>query len=117
MSSPSPRRPVDLRSLDAHVQSMKLRQGVELPEGKRKVPLGRDLFIPKIQAEVGSAVPIGVYRFRLLVPVAQITRESSHAIRRVVVATMDEIEEIQDTFVRHFGGVTVHYQIPGSLRG
>lgn len=118
MSSPSPsRRPLNLRFLDAHVQAMKLRLGVELPEGKRKVSLGRDQFIPRIQAEVGSAVPVSVYRYRLLVPLAQLTRESAHVLRRMSVATMEEIEELQNTFVRHFGGVTVHHQVPASLRG
>jgi hypothetical protein len=105
-----------LAPLDAHVQAMRLRQGIELPEGKKKVPLARDLFVPKIQAEIGSPVPVSVYRYRLLVPVAQITQESAQAVRRVLIASLDEIEMLQEMFVRHFGGVTVH-QTPAALRG
>jgi hypothetical protein len=57
-----------------------------------------------------------VYRYRLLVPVAQITQESAQAVRRVLIASLDEIEMLQEMFVRHFGGVTVH-QTPAALRG
>src|SRR5436190_284586 len=43
--------------------------------------------------------------------------ESPSTVRRVVVATIDEIEQLQNTFVGHFGGVTVHHQTPAALRG
>jgi hypothetical protein len=96
---------------------MRLRTGVELPPGKGKVSLARDQFVPRIQAEVGSELAVNVYRYRLLAPIAQITQESPSAVRRVLVATMEEIEELQNAFVRHFGGVTVHHQTPAALRG
>jgi hypothetical protein len=118
MPSPSRKRQaLNLDHLETRVQMVRLRQGIELPEGKRKVSLDRDLFVPRIQAEVGSDLAMNVYRYRLLVPVAQIIQESAQAIRRLLVATMNEIEELQNLFVRHFGGVTVHHQTPAALRG
>jgi len=118
MPPPAPkRRPLNLEGLEARVKSMRLRTGVELPLGKGKVSLARDRFVPRIQAEVGCELAVNVYRYRLLVPIAQITQESPSAVRRVVVATMEEIEQLQNAFVRHFGGVTVHHQTPAALRG
>src|SRR5437016_1761303 len=74
------RRPVDVTVLEAHTVRMKLRAAVLLPETKKKtVSLPREAFVPLIQAEVGSPVPISVYRYRLLVPTAQIIRESAPA--------------------------------------
>ncbi len=111
------RRPINLDHLEAHVQKVKLREGIELPTGKKKASLSRDLFVPTIQAEIGSSVPVSVYRYRLLVPIAQIIQESAQAIRRILVATGDDIEALQNAFVRHFGGVTVHHQVPAAVRG
>src|SRR5262245_5183771 len=118
MPPPAPkRRPLNLEGLEARVKSMRLRTGVELPSGKGKVSLAREQFVPRIQAEVGSERAVNVYRYRLLVPVAQITQESPSAVRRVLVATTEVIEQLHNTFVRHFGGVTVHHQTPAGLRG
>lgn len=118
MPPPAPeRRPLNLEGLEARVKSMRLRTGVELPLGKGKVSLARDHFVPRIQAEVGCELAVIVYRYRLLVPIAQFTQESPSTVRRVLVATIDEIEQLQNTFVRHFGGVTVHHQTPAALRG
>jgi hypothetical protein len=94
-----------------------LRQGIELPSDKKKVSLSRDLFVPAIQAEVGSPVPLSVYRYRVLVPLAQVIQESAHAVRRVLIASSDDLEALQVAFIRHFGGVTVHHQTPAALRG
>ena len=67
---------------------MKLRAGVVLPEARKKsVSLPRESFVPVLQADVGSPVSVSVYRYRLLVPIAQIVRESAHEPRRVPVAT------------------------------
>lgn len=118
MPPPIPkRRPINLEGLEARVNVMRLRTGVELPSGKGKVSLTRDQFVPRIQAEVGGRLAVNVYRYRLLVPLAQITQESPLSTHRLLVATMEEVEEIQNTFVRHFGGVTVHHQTPAALRG
>jgi hypothetical protein len=118
---PSPatpgRRPLNLEPLETHVRTLKLRQGVEFPAGKRKLSLARDLFVPTLQADVGSVLPVSAYRYRLLVPVAQITQETATAVRRVRVATQDDVEALQEAFVRHFGGVTVHHQTPAAVRG
>src|SRR5262249_45707602 len=118
MSSTAPnRRPIDLSGLETRVRGMRLRGVIDLPSGRGKVSLTWDHFVPRIQAEVGSALPVGVYRYRLLVPVAQITQESAQVVRRALVATTDEIEQFQNMFVRHFGGVTVHHQTPSAIRG
>jgi hypothetical protein len=118
MPPPAPeRRPLNLESLEDHVKVMRLRAGIELPPGRGKVSLARDQFAPRIQAEVGSDLPVNVYRYRLLVPLAQVTQESPTATRRALVATMDEVEQLQNTFIRHFGGVTFHLQTPAGLRG
>jgi hypothetical protein len=109
---------VDLTSLEEHAARMKLRTGVLLPETKKKtVSLPRESFVPLIQAEVGSSVPISVYRYRLLVPIVQIVRESAQAVRRVVIATDAEIYAIRDTLIRHFGGLTVLHQPPAPAFG
>lgn len=119
MPSPSPpRRPVDLAPLDGQAAGMKLRAGVVLPDTrKRTVSLPRDAFVPILQADVGSDVSVSVYRYRLLVPIAQIVRESAHEIRRISVATEYDIFTIRNTLIRHFGGVTVLHQPPAPAFG
>lgn len=97
---------------------MKLRTGILLPEARKKtVTLPRESFVPFVQAEVGASVPLLVHRYRLLVPVAQIIRESPEAVRRVMVATDADIFTIRNTFIRHFGGVTVLHQPPAPAFG
>lgn len=114
----SQRRPVDLTGLDTHAARMKLRAGVALPDTRKKsVSLPRDAFVPILQADIGSAVSVSVYRYRLLVPVAQIIRESAHEVRRVSVATEGDIFTIQNALIRHFGGVTVLHQPPSPAFG
>jgi hypothetical protein len=119
MPAPAPqRRPVDLTPLDDHAARMKLRAGVVLSDTRRKtVSLPRDAFVPLLQADIGSSVSVVVYRYRLLVPVAQIIRESDQAIRRVLVATEGDIFAIRNTLIRHFGGVTVLHQPPAPAFG
>jgi hypothetical protein len=109
---------VDVTALEEHAARVKLRAGVVLPEVKKKtVSLPREWFVPLLQADVGSPVSISVYRFRLLVPIAQIIRESARAVRRLVVATEDDIYTIRNTLIRHFGGVTVLHQPPAPAFG
>jgi hypothetical protein len=119
MPRPSPpRRPVDLTPLDAHAARMKLRAGVVLSDTKRKtVSLSREAFVPILQADIGSPVSVSVYRYRLLVPIAQIIRESAHEVRRVLVATEGDIYTIRNALIRHFGGVTVLHQPPAPAFG
>ena len=79
--------------------------------------LSRDSFVPVVQAEVGSPVPLLVNRYRLLVPVLHIIRESADTSRRTVVATRDDIDLIRNTLILHFGGVTVLHQPPAPAAG
>jgi hypothetical protein len=119
MSVPSPqRRAVDLKPLEDRAARMKLRAGVILPETKKKtVTLPRDSFVPLLQADIGSAVSVFVHRYRLLVPIAQIIRESIHEVRRVSIATDEDIFTIRNALIRHFGGVTVLHQPPAPAFG
>jgi hypothetical protein len=119
MVFPSPqRRPVDLTPLEEHAAKVKLRSGVVLPSGRRRtVSLPRESFVPVVQAEVGTPVPLLVHRYRLLVPIVQIVRESVQVIRRVAVATPADIDTIRDALIRHFGGVTVAHQPPAPAFG
>jgi hypothetical protein len=97
---------------------MKLRAGIVLPQTKKQtVALPRDSFVPVLHADVGSPVSISVYRYRLLVPVAQIIRASPHEIRRDSVATDADIFTIRNALIRHFGGVTVLHQPPAPAFG
>jgi hypothetical protein len=107
-----------LTSLEEHVARRKLRSGILLPEVKRKtVSLPRESFVPLLQAEIGSPVPVTVHRYRFLVPVAQVIWESAQALRRLVIATETDINTIRNTLVRHFGGVTVLHQPPAPAFG
>ena len=119
MPSPTPqRRPVDLAPLEEYAAKVKLRSGVVLPAGRKNtVSLSRESFVPVIQAEVGTPVPLLVHRYRLLVPIAQIVRESAQAIRRIQVATPADIDAIRDALIRRFGGVTVVHQPPAPAFG
>jgi hypothetical protein len=97
---------------------MKLCAGVVLSDTrKRTISLPRDVFVPILQADDGSAVSVSVYRHRLLVPIAQIIRESAHEVRRVSVAAEADIFTIRNALIRHFGGVTVLHQLPAPAFG
>src|SRR5262245_10501754 len=99
------RRRVDLTVLEGMAGRMKLRAGIEFPPGRSpNVTLPRDTFIPVVQAGVGSPSSITAYRYRLLVPVAQIIYESATSFRRIVIATDDDVTLIRETLGRHFGG-------------
>ena len=103
--------------LEAYAAKVKLRAGIDLPAKKKTVPLPREWFVPVIQAEVGSPVPLLVSRYRLLVPLAQIIRESAQAFRRVAVATKHDIDTLRNVLIRNFGGVTVLHQPPAPASG
>jgi hypothetical protein len=108
---------VDVSHLEEHAAKAKLRAAIELPARKKSVSLPRELFVPVIQAEVGSLVPLLVHRYRLLVPLAQIVRESARVFRRMEVATKEDIDTIRDVLILHFGGVTVLHQPPAPASG
>ena len=119
MPPPSPqRRPVNLASLEEHTAKVKLRTGVVLPEVRRRsVSLPRESFVPVVQAEVGTTVPLLVHRYRILIPVTQVVWESAQVVRRLRIATREDVFTIRDTFIRHFGGVTVVHQPPAPAFG
>ena len=112
------RQPVNLTLLEEHAVKVKLRTSIILPEAKKRtVSLPRDSFVPMIQAEVGSLIPLLVHRYRLLVPVAQVTHDSTQSIRRMRIATGEDVFAIRDALIRHFGGVTVLHQPPAPASG
>jgi hypothetical protein len=97
---------------------MKLRTGVVLPLAKKKtVPLPRDAFVPVLQAEVGSPVSLLAHRYRILLPVAQLIRESPEALLRISIATEADVFLLRNALIRHFGGVTVLHQPPAPAFG
>jgi hypothetical protein len=66
---PPQRRPVNVTALEEHATRRKLRAGVVLPEAKRKtLSLARESFVPLLQADVGTSVPISFYRGGRIVP-------------------------------------------------
>jgi len=96
------------------VAKFKLRSGVALPQTKNKsVSFPRESFVPVVQAEVGSVLPLLVHRYRLLLPVAQI---SPQGVRKVV-ANFADLDAIRNTLIRHFGGVTLLHQAPAPAFG
>ena len=119
MPPPSPqRRPVDLASLEQHTAKVKLRTAVLLPEVRRRtVSFPRESFVPVVQAEVGALLPLLVYRYRILVPIGQLDWESADVVRRVRIATNTDVAVLRNTFIRHFGGVTLLHQPPASASG
>jgi hypothetical protein len=88
-----------------------------LPEGEGAVSLPREAFVPVIQAEVGSDVAVNVYRYKILVPLAQTIRETAEAVRRVTIATGEDIRLLMRLLTEHFGGLTGTVFDPPILRG
>ena len=118
MPSSPQRRPVSLAHLEEHAAKVKLREGIILSETRKKtVSLPRQSFIPVIQAEIGSTVALLAHRYRLLLPLAQIIRNSGEGIRRVEIASNTDIRTIRNALIRHFGGITVLHQPPATAFG
>lgn len=65
---------------------------------------------------MGREASVDVYRYRLLLPIAQIISKSAE-VQRIVVANADDLATIQEAFIRHFGGTTFHIQQPSPIRG
>jgi hypothetical protein len=115
--SPSPaRRAFNPDALEAHVAGKKLRSA-KVVAGGQPVTLPPDEFVPVIRAEVGSEAARSVYSYRVLLPIAQIIRESADAFRRVTVASRDDVAGLRGMLIRHFGGVTMNVLDPSPLRG
>jgi hypothetical protein len=112
------RRRVDLSSLEEHARLLKPKVGIPRDDSRKKsVTVPKDALVPVIQAEVGSKVSVDVYRYRLLLPIAQIIGKTAEDLQRIVVAHEDDLDTIQNTFIRHFGGVTLQTQQPSPIRG
>jgi hypothetical protein len=112
------RRPVDLSALEEHARLLKPKTPIVRDDSRRKsVGVPKDDLVPVVQADVGSKVSVDVYRYRLLLPIAQIISKSADDVRRIVVAHEDDLDTIQNTFIRHFGGVTLQTQQPSPIRG
>jgi hypothetical protein len=111
------RRPFNPGALDPHVARKKLKSAKVLDAGAQSVTLSADEFVPLVRAEVGSDAALAVYGYRLLPPLAQITRESAVAIRRVTIASHDDVRALRTLLIRHFGGVTLQVLDPSPLRG
>ena len=88
------------------------------PTRKRKqFSMMRESFVPVIQAEVGSAVPINVYRYKVLVPISQTIRETPQAFRRVIITTREDLDLLTSMLSDHFGGITGTVVDPPIIRG
>jgi hypothetical protein len=70
-----------------------------------------------IQAEVGSPVSLIVYRYRILVPLSQTVPESDRVIRKTEIVADDDLDTLQYTLIRHFGGVTIIHRPPAPAFG
>jgi hypothetical protein len=117
MASAPARRPINPAVLQPHLAKKKLHVAQILPEGEGAVSLPREAFVPVIQAEVGSDVAVNVYRYKILVPVAQTIRETAEAVRRVTIATGEDIQLLMGLLTEHFGGLTGTVVDPPILRG
>src|ERR1051325_10002052 len=70
------RRPINEAALEPYIARRKPRSAKVLCAQEQSITLSRDEFVPIIQAEVGSDVPVNVYSYKVLVPIAQVVRES-----------------------------------------
>src|SRR5207249_6958587 len=106
-STPPQRRPINPAVLSPYLAKKKLKEGKILDDRAETVTFPGSEFVSVIRAEVGGDAPVVVSSYRVLVPIAQITRESADAFRRVVVAREDDIFLLRNLFIQHFGGVTM----------
>jgi hypothetical protein len=117
-SPSSARRPFNPAALNPHLAKKKLRTAVVLPESRKKTaPLPRDSFAPVIQTEVGSDVSVNVYSYKVLVPIAQIIRETTTSFRRLTIARQQDLDLLITMLVEHFGGITGTVIDPPTIRG
>jgi hypothetical protein len=111
------RRPINPAALQAHLAKRKLKVAKLLPAGEEAVTILRSDFVPIIRAEVGSEVPVNVYRYRILVPVAQTTWATASELRRVTIATTEDLHLLMRLLADHFGGLTGSVFDPPAIRG
>ena len=89
------RRHIDLSALEEHVSLLKPKAGVLHDDSRKKtVAIPKDNLVPVIQADVGSSVPWDVYRYRLLLPIAQIVNGVRVALDGIEV----DIDTLEETF-------------------
>lgn len=113
----SSRRPFNPALLDSHAAPQKLKASRTLDPASTTISLTAEDFIPVIRADVGSETAVLVRRYRVLLPLAQIIRESADAFRRVTIAGSVEIAALRNMLIQHFGGVTLNVLDPSPLRG
>jgi len=117
-SSSQRRRPLDLARLNERAARWKLRSGITFPDATKKMlTVPREAFVPVFQAEVGSSVSLVVYRYRILVPIAQIGGNVAGKERRFRIAKDDDVFKLRDTLIEHFGGLTIVHQPPAPAFG
>jgi hypothetical protein len=118
--SPGPtprRRRINPQVLEPHVAKKKLKSSKVLTDSTQVVTIPATEFVPIIRAEVGREVALSVYSYCVLVPIAQIIRESPTTFRRVVITVGEDLDVLQSMFIRHFGGVTLAVRDSFPLRG
>ena len=112
----SQRRPLNLQVLESFVTRKKLNAPRHIGEGE-SVTLSHSDFVPVIQAEVGSEVAVSVYRFRVLVPINQVIRETTGKIQRLTITSNEHLDVIRNTIIRHFSGITTTVNAAPAVRG
>jgi hypothetical protein len=108
---------LNLEVLEPLIARKRLKVSRILGEQEQTVTLTRDDFVPVVQAEVGSGVAVTVYRYRILVPINQVIRETVGKPREVPIANDEDIQLIRSTLLRHFGGLTTTLVDLPSVRG
>jgi hypothetical protein len=118
MAAPSSprRRPINPDALAPYAAEQKLARPMQ-PGAKRSLSVSRDQLVPVVRADVGTEVPVPVYLYRIFVPLFQTVRESATVSRRIKIATDDDIDTLNEMFIRDFGGVTTLQQTPSPLQG
>jgi hypothetical protein len=80
------RRPINPGALLPYTADQKLARPVQVGN-KRSQSISRDQLVPVVRADVGADVPVQAYQYRILVPIAQVIRESPDSYRHITIAT------------------------------
>ena len=110
------RRPLNLQVLESFVTRKRLNAPRHIDEGET-VTLSHSDFVPVIQAEVGSEEAVSVYRFRVLVPINQVIRETTGKIQRLTITSNEDLDLVRNTIIRHFRGITTTVNAAPAVRG
>jgi hypothetical protein len=95
----------------------RLKVAAPLPAGEEAVTIPRSEFVPLIQADVGNEVPVNVYRYKVLIPIAQTVWEAAGKPRRVAIATTEDLTVLMRFLADHFGRLTGTVFDPPAVRG